>query len=125
MVGGIDREPKGEVHGIAHITGEGILGGLRRMLMLTDLGAFLENPIMPPEVMIYAQTLAKIPMTEAYQTWNMGHGMIIATPSPQEIIKVAQAHNIEAQVVGTVTRDPAIRIRTFDKCGELGEVLRF
>ena len=41
---------------------------------------------------------------EAYKTWNMGQGMIIATPSPKEVISISNQHNIEAKKIGKVLK---------------------
>jgi phosphoribosylaminoimidazole (AIR) synthetase len=41
---------------------------------------------------------------------NMGQGMIIATPKPDDVIRVADKHKIPAKVVGEVISDRNIEI---------------
>ena len=52
MIGGIDREPRATVHGVAHITGGGIPGKLGRILKAKKLGAQIDDPF-PPGNIVY------------------------------------------------------------------------
>jgi len=110
MFGGYNREPKTEVHGVAHITGGGIPGKLGRVLKLLGLGAVIDTPFEPSEFMEYTQALGGVPDIEAYKTWNMGQGMIIITPKPEEVIRIAADYGIQAQNIGMVTREQGIRV---------------
>ncbi|MGY4884807.1 MAG: phosphoribosylformylglycinamidine cyclo-ligase [Nanobdellota archaeon] len=123
MFGGFDREPKTEIHGVAHITGGGIPGKLGRVLKPSGLGAVIDNPFDPSEFMEYTQALGNVPDIEAYRTWNMRHGMIIITPKPEEVMKIASDYNIESQTIGMITKEPGIDILNRgafapDKCSE-------
>ena len=111
MLGGFAGEPGAEVHGVSHITGGGIPGKLGRTLRPTGLGAMLDDPFEPAEIMSYCQDIGDVSDAEAYRSWNMGQGMIIVTPCPQAVMKVAKEHGIESKVIGEVTKGPAIRIR--------------
>ena len=111
MFGGYDRQPKTEVHGVAHITGGGVPGKLGRVLKPSGLGAVIDTPFEPSEFIEYTQALGGVPDVEAYKTWNMGQGMIIVTPKPDEVIKVATDYVIQAQNIGRVTKEQGIRIK--------------
>jgi len=106
MFGGwnLEREAKAEVHGVAHITGGGIPEKLGRMLKPSELSAMIDNPFEPSDSMKYIQEIGNVSDKEAYKTLNMGQGMIIATPSPEEVISVANQHNIEAKKIGMVLK---------------------
>ncbi len=111
MFGGYDREPKVEIHGVAHITGGGVPGKLGRVLRPSGLGAVIDEPFEPSDFMLYTQALGNVADEEAYKTWNMGQGMIIVTPKPEAVIGVAKVHGIDAKQIGYVTKDPTIRIK--------------
>ncbi|MBI5347385.1 MAG: hypothetical protein HZB66_02140 [Candidatus Aenigmarchaeota archaeon] len=112
MTGGFDNEPKTEVHGIAHITGGGIPEKLGRILKPTGLGANIYDPSEPPEIMCFCQTIGNVTDRESYKTWNMGQGMIIATPNPDAVMAIANGHDIESKVIGEVMEGPCIRIKS-------------
>lgn len=112
MFGGFDREPKAKIHGVAHITGGGIPEKLGRVLKPAGLGACLDDLFEPPGLMLYCQEKSKVSDQEAYRTWNMGQGMVIITPEPEDVIAVAGQHNIESKVVGEILTSPGIRIKS-------------
>ncbi len=111
MFGGYGGEPKTEVHGVAHITGGGVPGKLGRVLKPSGFGAVIDEPFEPSEFMEYTQALGNVPDVEAYKTWNMGQGMIIVTPKPEEVIRIARDYEIPAQYIGRVVSEQGIRIR--------------
>jgi len=110
MNGGVENEPQAAVHGVAHITGGGIPGKLGRMLKPKRLGAHLDALFEPDDFVLFCQQIGNVTDEEAYRTWNMGQGMIVATPEPQAVISVADSFDIEARVVGTVTAQPTISL---------------
>lgn len=65
-----------EVHGLAHITGSGLLK-LRR---ITNLGFDFDDPIEPPEIFKFLQEQGNVSDLEMYKTFNMGMGFIIIVP---------------------------------------------
>jgi phosphoribosylformylglycinamidine cyclo-ligase len=111
MFGGYEGEPKVEIHGIAHITGGGVPGKLRRVLKPSGYGAVVDEPFEPSSIMLYTQELGNVEDDEAYRTWNMGQGMVVISPNPQGVIDVAGGHGLEAKQIGYVTKDPSIRIK--------------
>lgn len=114
MFGGYDlnREPKASIDGVAHITGGGLPGKLGRMLFQFGLGARIDAPFYPSEGTMLTQVLGKIDDRTAYSTWNMGHGMVIATKNPGDVGLVAQEHGIDSRVIGHVTDRPEVEINS-------------
>jgi phosphoribosylformylglycinamidine cyclo-ligase len=112
LTGGYDitRQPRAHISGVAHITGGGQPSKLGRMLAPSGLGAVIDNPIEPPRIMNAVQAIRGFDDRKAYGKWHMGHGMIVATQSPQEVIDVATEFGIDAQEIGRVTKDPTIVI---------------
>lgn len=110
MFGGYSGEPRAEVHGIAHITGGGLPGKLGRVLKPSGLGAFIDSPMEPSEFMLYTQVLGNVSDEEAYKTWNMGQGMVIITPEPKKVQRIASEYNITSQVIGEIVQTPWITI---------------
>ncbi len=113
LTGGYDiqRESKANVTGVAHITGGGQPSKLGRMLEASGLGATIDNPIDPPEIMRHVQELREFTDEIAYSKWHMGPGMVIATSEPEKVLTTAQNHGLEAHAIGQVTEEPGIRIR--------------
>lgn len=114
MFGGYDLSvaPKAIVHGAAHITGGGIPEKLGRALRPSGLGAVIDEPFAPSLLMLHCQELGGVTEREAYKSWNMGQGMVLVSPTPTDVIAVARAHGVEAQVIGRVTKTPGIEIHT-------------
>ena len=111
MFGGYGGKPRTEVHGVAHITGGGIPEKLGRMLKPSGLSAYIHSPLEPSPIMKEVQELGSVSNEVAYKTWNMGTGMIIATPKPEEVITIAKEYGIHAQFVGDVNRTHSPKVR--------------
>ena len=107
----IEKEPKAEIHGVAHITGGGQPSKLGRMLEPSGLGVVIDDPIEPPQIMTYVQELRGFSDEKAYGKWHMGAGMVIVTPEPEKVQTEAEAQGITAQKIGYVTDEPVIRIK--------------
>src|SRR5687767_5998624 len=112
MFGGCDlsRPAKAVLHGGAHISGGGIPEKLGRLLRASGFGAKIDDPFTPCDLMLHCQELGNVTDKEAYRTWNMGQGMILISPSPEDVIKVAEEHGIEAKVIGKVAEEPGIQL---------------
>lgn len=112
MFGGYDlRTPaKATLHGAAHISGGGIPEKLGRLLRVSGLGARIDEPFSPCNLMLHCQELGGVTDYEAYRTWNMGQGMILITPDAEATIGVANSHGIEAKVIGTIVDTPGITL---------------
>ena len=110
LTGGFENVASAEVHGIAHITGGGIPGNLVRILKKNNLGANLDQLSPAPAPMRELQRLGNVSDEEAYRTWNMGIGMIIATPEPEKVIEILGQHDVNASVIGTVRTETGINL---------------
>lgn len=102
MHGRFKEKAKVELKGVAHITGGGIPGNLPRALKKSGLGAKLTNLIQPPDFMAKLVEIGNVSRDEAYQTWNMGVGMILISNDVEKIAEICQKHGIECQVIGEV-----------------------
>lgn len=113
LTGGYDitREPKARLTGAAHITGGGQPSKLRRMLEPSGLGLCIDEPIDPPPIMLHAQQLRGPTDSEAYDSWHMGPGMVLATPDPEAVLAHAEQSGILAKAIGAITADSGMVIK--------------
>lgn len=124
MFGGYANNPRVELHGVSHITGGGVPEKLGRMLRPSGFGADLTYLCPPSNVMKFIQKIGDVSDVEAYKTWNMGPGMIVATPNPTGVMEIASEYGIGSQIVGEVTKKPGIRIHSMGAFS-LGKILEF
>ncbi len=124
MTGGYDLQPRAVVHGLAHITGEGIPEKLGRTLRPSGYGAVLDSLFKPCSTMWLAQGASSIMDDTAYSTWNMGQGMLVITPDVQNVLTIAQEYGIEAKVAGHVVEEKGITVVSEGLFGN-GKELRF
>jgi len=97
-----------EVHGLAHITG----GGLLNLKRLTDCGFSLQ---MPPIGGIFRLIHENgVPLEEMFRVFNMGVGMITIVPREEkdEALEVLNRH-FESFELGVVTEKPGIRVENY------------
>lgn len=99
----LDVIKKCDVHGLAHITGSGLLK-LRRV---TDLGFEFTSPIEPPEIFKFLQEKGGVDNAEMYRTFNMGMGFLIILPA-EEAEKAAGMCN--GKIVGRIV-EKGIRLK--------------
>jgi phosphoribosylformylglycinamidine cyclo-ligase len=85
---------------------------LGRVLRRAALGADITDPLPPGPLLYYLQEQGGVGDYEAYRVWNMGQGMLLMTPQPEAIIAIAAQHGIAAQVIGEVTSQPGLRLRS-------------
>ena len=60
-----------DVHGIAHITGGGVVDNLGRLLKVNKKGAVLDNIFDPDEALKELIRIGNVPLIKAYRYWNM------------------------------------------------------
>jgi len=94
------------VHGLAHITGSGLL----KLQRITDLGFEFTDPIEPPEIFKFLQEEGGVDEAEMYRTFNMGMGFLIILP-PEEAEKAASLCN--GKIVGAIV-DKGIKLKGID-----------
>ena len=104
------EKPKADLKGLAHITGGGIPGNITRILKNKNFGTNITDAFEPDPVVLKIQELGQVSDIEAYQTWNMGVGMIIVSNDADFIINSLKENNIQAKIIGEVTENPEIRI---------------
>jgi phosphoribosylformylglycinamidine cyclo-ligase len=91
-----------EVHGLAHITG----GGLLNLLRLHDgVGFEIADPLPVPGVFGLVQERAAVAEAEMWEVFNMGCGFCVACPEADAEAAVAllARHHPGARRIGTVT----------------------
>lgn len=100
--------------GIAHITGGGIADNFSRVLKPHHLGTELDQLFEPLPVMQRLMELGNVAPKDAYLYWNMGNGMLLVADNDQVAGILEQAHGLDyqAQVAGTITATPHIRLTT-------------
>jgi len=104
------------VHGLAHITGGGLLNLLR---VGTDVGHEIEAPLPVPPVFELVQELGGISDAEMHEVFNMGLGLcaIVAADHAGEAENILGDHHPGAARIGRVTseggqiRVPALGLR--------------
>ncbi len=107
------QEPRGEITGVAHITGGGMPSKISRMLRPTNgLGAMISDPFTPPAIMSHVQGLRGFDDRTAYGKWHMGQGMVVTTPNPEQVIKTAAEFGVLAEQIGVITNTGLIEIRS-------------
>ena len=94
------------VHGLAHITGSGLL----KLQRVTDLGFEFTDPIEPPEIFKFLQEEGGVEEAEMYRTFNMGMGFLIILP-PEEAEKAASLCN--GKIVGKIV-EKGIKLKGID-----------
>ncbi len=96
-----------EVHGMAHITG----GGLLNLRRLTHLGFDVSDPLKPPEIFNLIEAEG-VKAEEMYKTFNMGMGFTVIAPTSEvdTIIHLSR----DAEQVGNITGD-GIHVRHRDE----------
>ncbi len=101
-----------EIKGAAHITGGGFIENIPRIIP-KGLGADINigSWDMPP-VFEFIVDKAKLKLNEAYNTFNMGIGMVLAVSPDQSSNFAFAARNLgeESFVIGTVTEGEGVRL---------------
>ena len=93
----------GHVHGLAHITG-GAFSKLSRIGKHGRVGFVLDQ--MPKPSGVFAEVSRKLrDDREAYRTFNMGVGMVVAAPAGMVSVltAIARKHDVPSQVIGYVS----------------------
>ncbi|MBA2514950.1 MAG: phosphoribosylformylglycinamidine cyclo-ligase [Solirubrobacterales bacterium] len=94
-----------DVHGLAHITGGGVLNLLR--LHGDGLGYELDAPLPVPPVFDLIADAARVPPAEMWEVFNMGCGFACVVPADQEAaaVELLGRHHPGAARIGRITED--------------------
>ena len=93
---------EGLVHGLAHITGGGFEGNVKRILPESVAAVINTAAWGPPGVFKAIARIASVADEEMYRVFNMGVGMVLICDAAdsQEIIKQLRGQNAEAFEIG-------------------------
>ena len=95
------KVPRGMIHGLAHITGGGLIDNLPRILPKNYDAVIDTHSWRVPEIFNFIGRMGKVDRAEMYQVFNMGIGMVAIVPQRD----VARAKNIlHAKVIGRIER---------------------
>ncbi|MEY2558352.1 MAG: phosphoribosylformylglycinamidine cyclo-ligase [Verrucomicrobiota bacterium] len=95
------KVPEGTIHGLAHITGGGLIDNLPRVLPKTCDAVIETQNWRVPAIFAVLEQNGKIDRAEMYQVFNMGIGMV-AIVSEKNAEKVAR--QLKAKKIGRIER---------------------
>jgi phosphoribosylformylglycinamidine cyclo-ligase len=93
-----------KIHGLAHITG----GGLLNLKRLKNLKFVIDKPLKPHRIFRFIQELGNVDEDEMYRTFNMGMGFAIILPK-EEVKNVERF--VDGQVVGYVEEGEGVYVK--------------
>ncbi len=91
-----------DVHGLAHITGD----GLNNLLRLSDsVGYEITHPLEVPGVFSLIQAEGEVADAEMHEVFNMGLGFVcvVAAAAADRAVTVLASHHAGTRVIGSVT----------------------
>jgi phosphoribosylformylglycinamidine cyclo-ligase len=95
------KVPRGMIHGLAHITGGGLIDNLPRILPKNCDAVIDTRSWRVPEIFNFIDRMGKVDRAEMYQVFNMGIGMVAIVRQHD----VTRAKSIlRAKVVGRIER---------------------
>ncbi len=85
-----------EVHGLAHITGSGLL----KLKRLKRMKYIIDKPLKPQRIFRFIQELGNVDEDEMYRTFNMGMGFMIILPEEEvgrakKLVECAEVGRVE------------------------------
>jgi phosphoribosylformylglycinamidine cyclo-ligase len=92
------------VHGLAHITGDGLLNLLR---LNERAGYEIDRPLPSPPVFGLIERLGDVPAAEMHRVFNIGTGFVCVVPASDEPVALAalRRHHPGAMAIGRVTAE--------------------
>ena len=78
-MGILDAVEKFDIHGLAHITGSGLL----KLHRVTEYGFDFSDPIEPHPIFRFLQEEGGVEDLEMYKTFNMGMGFVVVLPQSE------------------------------------------
>jgi phosphoribosylformylglycinamidine cyclo-ligase len=106
------------IHGIAHITGGGVVDNLGRLLKINKKGALLDNVFAPGEAVKELIHLGNVSLAKAYRYWNMGNGLLIVIPRgslDETLDLINDTESYQAQCAGKIIEDYKIEIQLHEE----------
>jgi len=75
----LDAAAKFDIHGLAHITGSGLM----KLHRITKYGFDISDPLEPQPVFRFLQEEGDVEDLEMYKTFNMGMGFVVVLPGKE------------------------------------------
>jgi phosphoribosylformylglycinamidine cyclo-ligase len=91
---------KCDVHGLAHITGSGLL----KLHRITSLGFEITDPLEPQPIFSLLQKLGGVEDAEMYRTFNMGMGFVVVLPQADAEL-ACQIMGLGSKVIGSIVKE--------------------
>ena len=89
-----------DVHGLAHITGSGLL----KLHRITDLGFEITDPLEPQPIFRFLQVQGNVDDSEMYRTFNMGMGFVVVV-AESEASDACRIMGPGSKVIGSVVKE--------------------
>jgi phosphoribosylformylglycinamidine cyclo-ligase len=96
---------KYEIHGMAHITGSGLL----KLKRLKDLRYVIDKPLEPQKIFRFIQEIGNVDEDEMYRTFNMGMGFAIIADE-EEARKILREFS-DSKIVGKVEEGEGVFVK--------------
>ncbi|MCX8072196.1 MAG: phosphoribosylformylglycinamidine cyclo-ligase [Candidatus Binatia bacterium] len=106
--------PRASIHGMAHITGGGLVENIPRVLPRGLLVRIRRSSWPVPPIFQLVQRLGEIPDAEMLRTFNMGVGfvLVVSCDAVDSIVGALRRQRVQAWVIGEVVRrrpaEPAV-----------------
>ncbi|MCE8424038.1 MAG: phosphoribosylformylglycinamidine cyclo-ligase [Candidatus Methanoperedens sp.] len=94
----LDAARKFDIHGLAHITGSGLL----KLHRITKLGFDIIDPLEPQSIFKFLQEEGNVDELEMYKTFNMGMGFVVIVPR-QEAKSASKM--LEGKIIGSIVEE--------------------
>jgi phosphoribosylformylglycinamidine cyclo-ligase len=88
------------VHGLAHITGDGVLNLLR---LGSGVGFEIDSPLPVPPVFDLIADQGEVAPADMWRTFNMGCGFVCVVPADRAADAIARLSDHRGARIGTVT----------------------
>ena len=101
-------------HGIAHITGGGLLN-LKRLKK--DVKYVIDTPFEPQEIFNFLEKKGNIDKKEMYQTFNMGMGLavIVSEKDYEKALDILKKYSeVDVKKVGKITKGKGVELKIFN-----------
>lgn len=95
----LDLVKKCDVHGLAHITGSGLL----KLHRITGSGFEINDPLEPQPIFGFLQELGSVDDAEMYRTFNMGMGFVVVVPE-EEASETCKLMGKGSKVIGSIVK---------------------
>jgi len=96
----VDLVKKCNVHGLAHITGSGLL----KLHRITTLGFEITDPLEPQPIFRLLQELGNVDDSEMYKTFNMGMGFVVVV-AKEDVQKACQIMGPGSKEIGSIVKE--------------------